>query len=112
MDTGALPRVNHEYPTPAPGSLTPRLPNWPTPLSLPHQTAITALLVVRWVKYVLLPDPMLFPVWRHHLFFTNSDLPATKLTSPTANTNAIIETVFADPDRRPAGTSAVRRLRR
>jgi hypothetical protein len=55
---------------------------------------ITARLVVRRVKDARFPDA-LFPVWRHHPFFTNTDLPVTE-ADITHRQHAIIETVFAD----------------
>ena len=45
----------------------------------------TARLVVRRVKDARFRDA-LFPVWRYHPFFTNTDLPTARPTSPTANT--------------------------
>jgi hypothetical protein len=56
--------------------------------------AITARLVVRRVKDANHLDA-LFPVWRHHPFFTNTDLP-TDQADITHRQHAIIETVFAD----------------
>jgi hypothetical protein len=56
--------------------------------------AITARLVVRRVKDARYPDA-LFPVWRYHPFFTNTDLP-TAQADITHRRHAIIETVFAD----------------
>jgi hypothetical protein len=58
------------------------------------QDRITARLVVRRVKDARYPDT-LFPVWRHHPFFTNSTLPTTQ-ADITHRRHAIIETVFAD----------------
>ena len=55
---------------------------------------ITARLVVRRVKDARYPDA-LFPVWRYHPFFTNTDLP-TAHADITHRQHAIIETVFAD----------------
>ena len=55
---------------------------------------ITARLVVRRVKDARYPDA-LFPVWRYHPFFTNTDLP-TAQADITHRRHAIIETVFAD----------------
>ena len=55
---------------------------------------ITARLVVRRVKDARYPDA-LFPVWRYHPFFTNTDLPAAE-ADITHRHHAIIETVFAD----------------
>ena len=56
--------------------------------------AITARLVVRRVKDARFPDA-LFPVWRYHPFFTNTDLPVDQ-ADITHRQHAIIETVFAD----------------
>jgi hypothetical protein len=56
--------------------------------------AITARLVVRRVKDARFPDA-LFPVWRYHPFFTNTDLPTAE-ADITHRQHAIIETVFAD----------------
>jgi len=55
---------------------------------------ITARLVVRRVKDACFPDA-LFPVWRYHPFFTNTDLPV-EAADITHRQHAIIETVFAD----------------
>jgi hypothetical protein len=55
---------------------------------------VTARLVVRRVKDARFPDA-LFPVWRYHPFFTNTDLPV-EATDITHRQHAIIETVFAD----------------
>ena len=55
---------------------------------------ITARLVVRRVKDARYPDA-LFPVWRYHPFFTNSEL-STVEADLTHRRHAIIETVFAD----------------
>lgn len=54
----------------------------------------TARLVVRRVKDARYRDA-LFPVWRYHPFFTNTDLP-TADADITHRGHAIIETVFAD----------------
>jgi hypothetical protein len=56
--------------------------------------AITARLVVRRVKDARYLDA-LFPVWRYHPFFTNTDLPV-EAADITHRQHAIIETVFAD----------------
>jgi hypothetical protein len=56
--------------------------------------AITARLVVRRVKDARYRDA-LFPVWRYHPFFTNTDLPV-EAADITHRQHAIIETVFAD----------------
>ena len=56
--------------------------------------AVTARLIVRRVRDANHQDP-LFPVWRHHPFFTNSTEPTTK-ADITHRRHAIIETVFAD----------------
>jgi hypothetical protein len=55
---------------------------------------ITARLIVRRVKDACYPDA-LFPVWRYHPFFTNTDLPVED-ADITHRQHAIIETVFAD----------------
>ncbi len=55
---------------------------------------ITARLVVRRVKDANHRDA-LFPVWRHHPFLTNTDLPTVE-ADITHRQHAIIETVFAD----------------
>jgi hypothetical protein len=55
---------------------------------------ITARLVVRRVKDARYPEA-LFPVWRHHPFFTNSTLPTAE-ADIVHRRHAIIETVFAD----------------
>jgi Transposase DDE domain group 1 len=58
---------------------------------------ITARLVVRRVTDARYPDGSgaLFPVWRYHPFFTNTDLP-TAQADIVHRRHAIIETVFAD----------------
>ena len=60
--------------------------------STPDQ--VTARLVVRRVKDARFPDA-LFPVWRYHPFFTNTDLPV-EAADITHRQHAIVETVFAD----------------
>ena len=55
---------------------------------------ITARLLVRRVKDARYLDA-LFPVWRYHPFFTNTDLPIEQ-ADITHRQHAIIETVFAD----------------
>ena len=55
---------------------------------------ITARLIVRRVKDARFGDA-LFPVWRYHPFFTNTDLPTAE-ADITHRQHAIIETVFAD----------------
>src|SRR6476646_155316 len=55
---------------------------------------ITARLIVRRVKDARYPDA-LFPVWRYHPFFTNTDLP-TAQADIVHRRHAIIETVFSD----------------
>jgi hypothetical protein len=55
---------------------------------------ITARLVVRRIKDARYPDA-LFPVWRYHPFFTNTELSTTE-ADITHRRHAIIETVFAD----------------
>lgn len=54
----------------------------------------TARLVVRRVKDARFRDA-LFPTWRYHPFFTNTDLPTAE-ADITHRQHAIIETVFAD----------------
>ena len=55
---------------------------------------ITARLIVRRVKDARYRDA-LFPVWRYHPFFTNTDAPVEQ-ADITHRHHAIIETVFAD----------------
>lgn len=55
---------------------------------------ITARLIVRRVKDARFRDA-LFPVWRYHPFFTNTDAPVDA-ADITHRGHAIIETVFAD----------------
>lgn len=55
---------------------------------------VTARLIVRRVRDARYPDA-LFPVWRHHPFFTNST-ETTAEADITHRQHAIIETVFAD----------------
>ncbi|WP_461479860.1 IS1380 family transposase [Mycobacterium sp. HUMS_1102779] len=55
---------------------------------------LTVRLVVRRVKDARYPDA-LFPVWRHHPFVTNSELPVTE-ADITHRGHAVIETTFAD----------------
>jgi hypothetical protein len=55
---------------------------------------ISARLIVRRVKDARFPDA-LFPVWRYHPFFTNTELPVEQ-ADITHRQHAIIETVFAD----------------
>ena len=50
--------------------------------------------MVRRVKDARFPDA-LFPIWRYHPFFTNTDLPVAD-ADITHRQHAIIETVFAD----------------
>jgi hypothetical protein len=57
-------------------------------------TAVTARLIVRRVRDRARTDE-LFPVWRHHPFFTNNTEP-TAQADITHRRHAIIETVFAD----------------
>ena len=63
-------------------------------LSIRGRGRVTARLVVRRVKDANYPDA-LFPVWRYHPFFTNSDLPTCE-ADLTHRKHAIVETVFAD----------------
>lgn len=55
---------------------------------------VTARLIVRRVRDARYPDA-LFPVWRHHPFFTNSTETTTD-ADITHRKHAVIETVFAD----------------
>ncbi|PXW25802.1 UNVERIFIED_CONTAM: DDE family transposase [Williamsia faeni] len=55
---------------------------------------VTARLIVRRVKDAKFPDA-LFPVWRYHPFFTNTNLP-TATADLTHRGHAIVETVFSD----------------
>lgn len=55
---------------------------------------VTARLIVRRVKDARYPDA-LFPVWRYHPFFTDTDEPVDT-ADITHRRHAIIETVFAD----------------
>jgi Transposase DDE domain group 1 len=55
---------------------------------------ITARLIVRRVKDARYRDA-LFPMWRYHPFFTNTDAPVEQ-ADITHRQHAIIETVFAD----------------
>ena len=57
--------------------------------------SITARLIVRRVKDANQPEGGLFPIWRHHPFFTNSTEAATD-ADITHRRHAIIETTFAD----------------
>jgi hypothetical protein len=66
----------------------------PYTLRLGNGRTITARLVVRRVKDARYPDA-LFPVWRHHPFLTNSELPTAE-ADITHRRHAIIETTFAD----------------
>ena len=66
----------------------------PYPLRLGRGRSLTVRLVVRRVKDARYPDA-LFPVWRHHPFVTNSQLP-TAAADITHRRHAIIETTFAD----------------
>jgi hypothetical protein len=58
------------------------------------KTPITARLIVRRVKDARYRDA-LFPVWRYHPFFTDSEQPVDA-ADITHRRHAIIETVFAD----------------
>ena len=66
----------------------------PYTLSVRGHGRVTARLVVRRVKDARHPDA-LFPVWRYHPFFTNSELPTTE-ADITHRKHAIVETTFAD----------------
>jgi len=58
------------------------------------RTPVTARLIVRRVKDARYPDA-LFPIWRYHPFFTDTDDPVAE-ADITHRRHAIIETVFAD----------------
>ena len=60
---------------------------------------VTARLIVRRVKDARFPNA-LFPVWRYHPFFTNTDDPVDA-ADITHRRHAIIETVFSDLIDRP-----------
>ena len=66
----------------------------PYTLRLGRGRSLTVRLVVRRVKDARYPDA-LFPVWRHHPFVTNSELPTAE-ADITHRRHAIIETTFAD----------------
>ena len=66
----------------------------PYTLRLGRGRSLTVRLVVRRVKHARYPDA-LFPVWRHHPFVTNSELPTAE-ADITHRRHAIIETTFAD----------------
>ena len=66
----------------------------PYTLTVRGHGRVTARLVVRRVKDARYPDG-LFPVWRYHPFFTNSDL-STAEDDLTHRKHAIVETTFAD----------------
>jgi hypothetical protein len=71
---------------------------------------VTARLIVRRVRDRAKTDE-LFPVWRHHPFLTNSTEPAAA-ADITHRRHAIIENRVRRPDRRTAGSPAVRTVRR
>jgi hypothetical protein len=81
-------------PTPAPGSSDAEVAEIPYTAFASTKDRITARLVVRRVKDARFPDA-LFPLWRYHPFFTNTDLPVDA-ADITHRQHAIIETVFAD----------------
>ena len=56
---------------------------------------VTARLIVRRVKDAAVHQDPLFPVWRYHPFFTDSDEPMVT-ADLTHRRHAVIETVFAD----------------
>jgi hypothetical protein len=56
---------------------------------------LTARLIVRRVKDAAVEQDPLFPVWRYHPFFTDSDEPVVA-ADLTHRRHAVIETVFAD----------------
>jgi hypothetical protein len=66
----------------------------PYTVSIRGHGRVTARLVVRRVKDARYPDA-LFPVWRYHPFFTNSELPTAE-ADLTHRKHAIVETTFAD----------------
>ena len=66
----------------------------PYTLTVRGHGRVTARLVVRRVKDACCPDA-LFPVWRYHPFFTNSELPTAE-ADITHRKHAIVETTFAD----------------
>ena len=66
----------------------------PYTVRLGRGRSLTVRLVVRRVKDARYPDA-LFPVWRHHPFVTNSELPTAE-ADITHRRHAIIETTFAD----------------
>jgi len=66
----------------------------PYTLRLGRGQSLTVRLVVRRVKDARYLDA-LFPVWRHHPFVTNSELPTAE-ADITHRRHAIIETTFAD----------------
>ena len=66
----------------------------PYTLTVRGHGRVTARLVVRRVKDARYPDA-LFPVWRYHPFFTNSELPTTE-ADIIHRKHAIVETTFAD----------------
>ena len=69
----------------------------------------TARLVVRRVKDARFRDA-LFPVWRYHPFFTNTDLPVAEvdITPPPTRDH---RNRLRRPDRRTAGPHALRKVR-
>jgi hypothetical protein len=71
---------------------------------------VTARLIVRRVRDANQQNP-LFPVWRHHPFFTDNDEPVTQ-SDITHRQHAICETPLVRPHRRPLGTPTQRVLRR
>ena len=83
-----------KIPTPAPGSLMPRSPKSPIPRSRPPPMRSPP---DWWCAASKTPAYLdaLFPVWRYHPFFTNTDLPV-EAADITHRQHAIIETTFAD----------------
>ena len=69
-------------------------------LSIRGHGRVTARLVVRRVKDARYPDA-LFPVWRYHPFFTNSDLPTAE-ADLTHRQPRHRRDHLRRPDRRPA----------
>ena len=72
----------------------PRSPKSPTPPSHPPRTGSPPAWWCAASKTPAYPDA-LFPVWRYHPFFTNTELPIEQ-ADITHRQHAIIETVFAD----------------
>ena len=103
-------RVRSVIPTPGNGSLMPKSPKplYTAFASTPH--AVTARLIVRRVKDARYPDA-LFPVWRYHPFFTDTDEPTAcrryHPPPPRHHRNRVRR-----PHRRTPGAHALGTLRR